>query len=125
MYAIKIKADFSAAHRLQEAGGKCEELHGHNFIVEVVVESDVLNDQGMVMDFRDLKMKTRALLEGLDHRYLNELPPFQKVNPSAENLAAYLYAQLSSQIDAPTRWLSEIAVWESETSRASYGRPNR
>ena len=124
MYEIKIKADFSAAHRLEEVGGKCEALHGHNFIVEVAVESESLNEQGMVMDFRDLKTKTRALLEALDHRYLNELPPFQKANPSAENLAAYLYAQLSPQIDGPGRRISEIAVWESETSRATYRRPN-
>jgi 6-pyruvoyltetrahydropterin/6-carboxytetrahydropterin synthase len=124
MYEIKIKADFSAAHRLKEVGGKCEALHGHNYTVEVAVESETLNEQGMVMDFRALKTKTWALLEALDHRYLNELPPFQKANPSAENLAAYIYAQLSPQIDGPERRINEIVVWESATSRATYRRPN-
>ncbi len=123
MYEVKIKADFSAAHNLRQVGGKCESLHGHNFIVEVAVESDSLDEAGMVIDFRLLKGKTKAILETLDHRYLNELPLFAKTNPSSENLAAYIFGQLSRQIDQGSRRVSWVSVWESETSRATYRRP--
>jgi len=123
MYEVKIRADFSAAHNLREAGGKCESLHGHNFIVEVAVESDSLDEGGMVVDFRLLKGKTKAILDGLDHRYLNELPLFAKVNPSSENLAAYIFGELSRQIDRGSLRVSRVSVWESETSRATYRRP--
>jgi len=123
MYEVKIRADFSAAHNLREAGGKCESLHGHNFIVEVAVESDSLDEGGMVVDFRLLKGKTKAILDGLDHRYLNELPLFAKVNPSSENLAAYIFGELSRQMDRGSLRVSRVSVWESETSRATYRRP--
>ena len=120
MYEIKIKTDFSAAHNLREVGGKCESLHGHNFIVEVAVESKELNELGMVMDFRLLKEKTRGVLENLDHRYLNELPIFQDVNPSSENLAAYIFGELSRQIDRGPQRVSWVSVGEGETSQATY-----
>jgi len=123
MYEIKIKADFSAAHNLREVGGKCESLHGHNFAVEVAVESEALDELGMVMDFRLLKEKTRAVLETLDHRYLNELPVFQGTNPSSENLAVYIFNKLSLQIDRGPQRLSWVSVWEAETSQATYHRP--
>jgi len=122
MYEIKIKDEFSAAHNLREVGGKCESLHGHNFTVEVGVESKTLDDLGMVMDFRQLKAKTKATLELLDHRYLNELPAFQHTNPSAEKIAAFLFHELSRQIDQGDRRLIWVAVSESATSRAIYRR---
>jgi len=81
MYEIRIKSDFAAAHNLRDVGGKCESLHGHNFTVEVAVESAGLDEQGMVMDFRLLKAKTLAILDNLDHHYLNELPFFKGTNP--------------------------------------------
>ncbi|MGC8809175.1 MAG: 6-carboxytetrahydropterin synthase QueD [bacterium] len=123
IFTIKIKTNFSAAHNLKEVGGKCENLHGHNFTVEVAVESPELNGQGMVMDFRLLKAKTEAVLASLDHRYLNDLPVFQDKNPSAENLAAYIFAELSRQIEAGPLRLSSVSVWESETSQATYQGP--
>ncbi len=123
MFAVKIKADFSAAHRLEEVGGKCESLHGHNFAVEVVVEADVLDECGMVMDFRLLKRRTRSILEALDHHYLNELPMFQGKNPSAENIAAYIFSELAKEIDRGSRKVSQVSVWEAETSQATYFRP--
>jgi len=120
MYEVKIKADFSAAHNLRQVGGKCESLHGHNFAVEVAVQSESLEEGGMVIDFRLLKSKTREVLESLDHKYLNELPFFQNTNPSSENLAAYIFGELAKQIDRGTRRVSWVSVWESETSRALY-----
>jgi 6-pyruvoyltetrahydropterin/6-carboxytetrahydropterin synthase len=125
MYEIKIKAEFAAAHNLREVGGKCESLHGHNFTVVVAVESESLDEGGMVMDFRLLKAKTQALLETLDHRYLNELPTFKGKNPSSENLAAYIFAELSHQIDQGSQRVSRVSVGESETSQATYRRPGR
>jgi 6-pyruvoyltetrahydropterin/6-carboxytetrahydropterin synthase len=125
MYEIKIKTDFAAAHCLREAGGKCESLHGHNFTVEVAVESETLDELGMVIDFRLLKTKTQAVLQALDHRYLNELPFFQGKNPSAENLATYIFEELARQIDQQGYRISWVAVWESETSRATYRRTGK
>ena len=123
MYEIKIKAEFSAAHNLRAVGGKCESLHGHNFAVEVGVESKTLDELGMVMDFRLLKAKTKTTLELLDHHYLNQLPAFQHTNPSAEEIAAFLFSELSRQIDQGDRRLTWVAVSESETSQAVYRRP--
>jgi len=123
MYEIKIKTDFSAAHNLREVGGKCESLHGHNFSVEVAVESETLNELGMVLDFRLLKNKTRDVLQALDHRYINELSMFKEKNPSSENLAAYIFEELARRIDQGTHRVSRVSVWESDTSQATYRRP--
>ncbi len=125
MYEVKIKTEFSAAHNLREVGGKCESLHGHNFIVEVAVESESLDEGGMVIDFRLLKAKTKAILEKLDHQYLNELPLFARTNPSSENLAAYIFGELSREIGQGPRKVSRVCVWESETSRATYTGPGK
>jgi 6-pyruvoyltetrahydropterin/6-carboxytetrahydropterin synthase len=125
MYEVKIKADFSAAHNLREVGGKCESLHGHNFAVEVAVESESLDEGGMVIDFRLLKAKTKEVLDTLDHRYLNELPFFRNQNPSSENLAAYIFNEVSRRIDQGSRRVRRVSVWESETSRATYRRPEK
>ncbi len=123
MYEIRIRTDFSAAHNLREVGGKCESLHGHNFIVEVTVESEALDERGMVMDFRVLKEKVNKTLGTLDHRYLNELPTFAGKNPSAEHLAVYIFHELSPQIDQGSLRVREVSVWESENSQAVYRRP--
>jgi 6-pyruvoyltetrahydropterin/6-carboxytetrahydropterin synthase len=125
MFEVKIKADFSAAHNLREVGGKCESLHGHNFAVEVAVESEALDEGGMVIDFRLLKAKTKEVLDTLDHRYLNELPFFRNQNPSSENLAAYIFSEISRRIDQGSRRVRRVSVWESETSRATYRRPEK
>ncbi len=123
MYEVKIKGDFAAAHNLRDVGGKCEFLHGHNFIVEVTVESETLDAQGMVIDFRVLKSKLNRILEALDHRYLNENPAFQEKNPSAENLAVYICNELAAQIDQGPVRVRQVSIWESENSRATYRRP--
>ena len=122
MYEVKIQAEFSAAHNLKEVGGKCESLHGHNFKVEVAVESESLDGLGMVIDFRFLKEKTRGLLDGLDHKYLNELSFFRGQNPSSENIARYLFGELSRLVDQESRRVSWVAVWESDTSRVLFRR---
>ena len=116
MYSIKVEADFSAAHNLRGYKGKCEELHGHNWKIEVKVEKDKLDKTGMVLDFRQLKMKLNKVLKRLDHKYLNNIAYFKRVNPTSENIARYIYDSLKAQVLG----LKSVTVWESDNSSATY-----
>jgi len=116
MYNIKIEAYFSAAHNLRGYKGKCEELHGHNWKVELSVASGELDKAGMVMDFKYLKMKLNKVLERMDHKYLNKLAYFKKVNPTSENITKYIYDNIKSGIPA----IKSVTVWENSTSCATY-----
>ncbi len=120
MYEVTIRKSFSAAHLLREIGGKCEELHGHNFMVEVSAAADSLNEEGLVIDFRLLKRWTDDILDGLDHKYLNELESFKGMNPSAERIARFLYEQIDEKARKTKVPLTRITVWESENARVSY-----
>ncbi len=116
MYSLKVQGTFSSAHNLRGYKGKCEDLHGHNWIVEIVIKSAQLDALGMVLDFKYLKKKLNASLEQMDHKYLNKLNFFKKVNPTSENIAKYIYGQLKPSIP----WLSCVTVWENSTSSATY-----
>ncbi|MCI0481799.1 MAG: 6-carboxytetrahydropterin synthase QueD [Candidatus Dadabacteria bacterium] len=121
MFEVSVKSSFSAAHALTEIGGKCENLHGHNFAVEVSVTSERLNKQGVVVDFRALKSYLGEILGVLDHTFLNETAPFAGRSPTSELLARYIHDEMKERIinggiDGKVR----VNVWESETSRASY-----
>jgi len=116
MYKLKVEAYFSAAHNLRGYKGKCEELHGHNWKVEMVVASGNLDKIGMVADFKELKGLLNSALDKLDHKYLNNLSVFKKVNPTSENIAKYIYGQLRHKLPN----LKLVTVWESENSSASY-----
>ncbi len=120
-YTLFVKASFAAAHRLREYEGNCERLHGHNWKVEAAVESDRLDSRGMAIDFRVIKAALNGILDRLDHGYLNDVPPFTEENPSSENLARYLYDELSRMIPEPAR-VCRVIVWESEDARAEYSR---
>ncbi len=120
MYEVTIKKSFSAAHLLKEIGGKCEELHGHNFLVEVSVAAESLNSEGLLIDFRVLKRWTDEVLEQLDHKYLNELEYFKSINPSSEQIARFLYDRIGEKARQANVTLSRVTVWESENSRVSY-----
>lgn len=120
MYEIKVPGDFSGAHRLRGYQGKCERLHGHNWKVEAVVESDSLNKIGIVVDFKFLKSKLKNVLKALDHAYLNEVVFFKKNNPSAENIARYIYDCLKKSLKSQKVNLKSVSVWETETSCATY-----
>jgi 6-pyruvoyltetrahydropterin/6-carboxytetrahydropterin synthase len=122
VYALTVRTSFSAAHRLREYDGNCERLHGHNWQVEVTVASEVLDDQGIALDFRAIKSAVNDLLAGLDHRYLNEVSPFDRLNPSSENLARYLFEEMEKKVPPPAR-IARVTVWESEDARAEYSRP--
>jgi len=115
MYSIKVEAYFSSAHKLRGYKGKCEELHGHNWKVEVVV-IDALDKSGMVLDFKHLKTQLNGVLKKLDHKYLNNIPYFKKVNPTSENIAKYIYDSLKSSVLS----LESVTVWENNTSSATY-----
>ena len=122
MYEVAVKSHFSAAHKLRGYRGKCENLHGHNWKVEVVVASVSLNKVGLVIDFKELKEKLAALLKSLDHKYLNDLTYFKKVNPTSENLAKFIYDKLNSKVKNQSRGLISVTVGETETSYATYRR---
>ena len=120
MYQASIQTQFSAAHFLRNYKGKCENLHGHNWKVEVTVSSETLDDTGMAIDFTILKQKTTTIIEHLDHSHLNEIPHFIKINPSSENIAAYIFNLLKEELKDTPVLLTKVSVWESDTSRASY-----
>ncbi len=120
MYEVAIRKRFAAAHQLRNYGGKCEDLHGHNWIVEVGVEGDELNDIGLLMDFKVLKAHVNDVLEEFDHKYLNDHKWFIERNPSSENVARYLHEQVSARLDDPGLKVTYVRVWESENSVATY-----
>ncbi len=120
LYEILIQDGFSAAHRLRDYGGKCEELHGHNWRVEVVVEAAQLNETGLALDFRVLKEHTRGVLALFDHAFLNELTPFQRVNPSSENIARHIFNEIVRALTGDPVRVRRVNVWESDHSCASY-----
>ena len=116
MYEIKIKTDFSAAHNLRNYEGKCEKLHGHNWIVEAVFRYDSLNDAGMAVDFKIAKSVVKNAIELFDHSYLNEIEFFKKTNPTSENIAKFVYDNVKKK----NKNIYSVAVWESEDSCATY-----
>jgi 6-pyruvoyltetrahydropterin/6-carboxytetrahydropterin synthase len=120
MYVLVVREEFSAAHRLPSTGGKCEGLHGHNWKVEVQVWAEELDGSGMAIDFQDLKGLTWEVVKELDHQYLNELPAFQQRNPTAENLARYIYERVVERLPQGRVMMDQVCVWESETTAATY-----
>ena len=116
MFKLKVESYFSSAHNLRGYHGKCEALHGHNWKVEAWVAKDRLDKAGMVLDFRLIKNKLNKILEKLDHRYLNDLAYFKKVNPTSENIAEYIFKNLRRQIPQ----VCAVTVWENENSCATY-----
>ena len=116
MFENKVVSEFNAAHNLKGYRGRCEQLHGHNWRVEVVVAQKNLNKIGMLIDFKEIKSRLNKVLDRLDHRYLNRLSYFKRINPTSENIAKYIYDNLKPQISN----LKLVAVWESDNSSASY-----
>lgn len=120
MYQIKIISDFAAAHNLRNFRGKCENLHGHNWKVEVVLCGDRLDESGIVVDFGEVKQVTRELLGTIDHTYLNDLPYFKTRNPSSENIARYLFEGLAERFDKESLRVYSVSAWESKDACATY-----
>jgi len=116
MYEIKVKANFSAAHNLRNYRGKCEHLHGHNWVVEAVFAYKSLDADGLAVDFGDAKGALKDAIEELDHSYLNDLSHFKKVNPTSENIAKFIYVRMKKRNSR----VKSISVWENENSCATY-----
>jgi 6-pyruvoyltetrahydropterin/6-carboxytetrahydropterin synthase len=119
-YTLKILADFASAHTLREYPGDCSRMHGHNWKLEVEVTATTLNEHGMGMDFKTIKTATRELAKTLDHRYLNDIPPFDTVNPTAENIAQHFYQNLSKTINIDTAKISGVTLWETDRACVRY-----
>lgn len=116
MYEIRVKTDFSAAHNLKGYHGKCERLHGHNWIVEAAFYYSSLDKNGMAVDFRIAKKALEEVIEKLDHSYLNDLKVLKKINPTSENIAKFIYDGIKSR----NEHIKSVHVWENEDSCAVY-----
>lgn len=118
MYELSVKSDFAASHLLRGYEGKCKNLHGHTWKVEVVIQSPKLDRIGMVADFMKVKKELKELLEQLDHAHLNDLPQFKTQNPTTENLAKFIFNEFSKRY--PSRRLKRVTVWESEAAGITF-----
>ncbi len=119
-YTLKILTDFASAHTLRDYPGDCRRMHGHNWKLEVEVAANRLDDTGMGVDFRVIKNAARDLAKTLDHYYLNDIPPFDKINPTAENIAAYFYTGLSQTLNKPNLRVSAVTLWETDRACVRY-----
>ncbi len=121
MFEVMIERNFSSAHQLRGYQGKCENLHGHNYKVEIFVRGSELDNIGLLVDFGDVKKAADEIVNYLDHRNINELPPFdEELNPSAENLARYFLEQVSESIGDERVKVYKVRVFETPTSVATY-----
>ena len=120
VYRLKVLTDFAAAHTLRDYPGACNRMHGHNWKVEAEVEANTLDKNGMAIDFKIIKREARAIAHELDHRYLNELVPFQTINPTAENIACYFYQELAQRLNNERIKVSCITIWETERACVTY-----
>ena len=120
MFEIAVYSNFAGAHRLRHLRGRCEQLHGHNWKIEVSVVSNRLNREGIVLDFGILKEKVGKILKTLDHTYLNDLPHFAKREPSSENIAKYIFDRLKGELVRYPAKVKQVTAWESDTSKATY-----
>lgn len=133
MYQVWVEESFAAAHQLRGYRGKCENLHGHNYKVRVTLEGPELNSIGLLCDFKELKEALHGVVKKVDHQFLNELKPFDVLNPSAENIAKYFFDEVARALaagpppelkginppSAPCR-VREVTVWEADITTATY-----
>jgi len=122
MYEVSVDESFAAAHNLRNYRGKCENLHGHNYKVRITLAGQELDSTGLLYDFVQLKKAIQDVIRSLDHTYLNERPPFDVLNPSAENIARYIYDETARQLPraANGAGIASITVWESDVTAATY-----
>jgi 6-pyruvoyltetrahydropterin/6-carboxytetrahydropterin synthase len=123
MYEVTVEAGFSSGHYLRNYKGKCENPHGHNYRVEVTLHGETLDQAGLLLDFKDLKQVMRPVVEHLDHQMINDLEPFTRINPSAENLARYFFDETNRQLDEMTAGrvrVKDCTIYETDTTSAKY-----
>lgn len=119
-YLLSVLQEFSAAHEVRGHPGKCARMHGHNWKVEAEVQATTLNEIGIALDFFDIRKALSELVDALDHQNLNAIPPFDTINPTAENLAAWFYNKLAPQISSDSYKLKSIKIWETERCSVRY-----
>jgi 6-pyruvoyltetrahydropterin/6-carboxytetrahydropterin synthase len=122
MFEVAVEQGFASAHALRNYKGRCENTHGHNWRVEVLIEGERLDETGMLVDFIDVKNLMARIIDRIDHQFLNEIEPFDVVNPSAENIAEYFYQQMHAGLTGtpvPVR-ISAVKVWETDIQSATY-----
>ena len=121
MFEVTIEQTFAAGHALRNYHGKCENVHGHNYRCQLTVEGEKLDDTGLLMDFVELKRSLNAVIDRLDHQWLNDYPPFDVLNPSAENIAKYIFDEVRGGMRAPNgARILAVKLWETDTSSATY-----
>ncbi len=120
MYSLNVVSDFASAHTLRDYPGACSRMHGHNWKVEAEIEASQLDEVGMAVDFKVIRQAVKKLTDRLDHYYLNEIPPFDEINPTAENIAAYLYRGLSEALNDGRIRVRAITLWETERACVRY-----
>ena len=120
IFEVYVKTHFSAAHSLKGYQGDCSRMHGHNWIIEVYIKCKELDEIGIGIDFRDIKQSVKDVLKELDHFNLNELPAFQEINPTSENIAKYLYKEISKKFDSEIVKVSKVLVCETPDAGAFY-----
>ncbi|MBV8070908.1 MAG: 6-carboxytetrahydropterin synthase QueD [Acidobacteriaceae bacterium] len=119
MFEICVEHTFAAAHALRNYRGKCENVHGHNYRVQVGMQAEELDENGLLYDFAELKHRLRETSAYLDHHFVNELKPFDTINPSAENIAKFIFDEIQRSLDRGGS-LAYVRVWETDTSCAVY-----
>jgi 6-pyruvoyltetrahydropterin/6-carboxytetrahydropterin synthase len=120
MYELTVEVGFSAAHQLRGYKGNCENIHGHNWRVQINITAERLNEIDIAMDFREAKQVAREVISPLDHAFLNEVFPFTEKNPSSENIAKWIYDSLKKRINNDDLRVAGVTVWESDSASASY-----
>ena len=122
MFEVCVEETFAAGHALRSYKGKCENMHGHNYRVRVTMEGPELDHVGLLCDFGHVKKVMHEVIGALDHKFLNEMAPFDTVNPSAENIAKYFYEQAAAQMHGHANGarIASVTVWETDTTRAIY-----
>ena len=120
MYKLMIRTSFAAAHNLINYQGDCENLHGHNWKVDVTVITSELDKAGLGVDFKVLKREAGVIIQELDHKYLNDNPAFDNISPSSEHIARYLYQRISERLNNDVLKVDSVAVWESDNASATY-----
>lgn len=118
MFELSIKSHIAAAHYLRGYEGPCKELHGHTWKIEVTLQSETLNEIGLVVDFKDVKCKLEKFLKPLDHVCLNDLEFFKVNNPSTENIAKYIFENFGREV-VPLK-IKQVQVWESDNASVTY-----
>ncbi len=121
MFEVSVEQTFAAGHALRNYKGKCENVHGHNYRVRITIQGDQLDSTGLLVDFLDVKRLMGGVIDYLDHRFINDLPPFDQLNPSAENIAKYFFDQVNGGLknEVPVH-IAEVQIWETDTSSAIY-----